>query len=300
MRYFLVLALCLATAAPAAAQMYPGEDVTVNPAAAGTQVLLYPDGKYVRIVRPLLQPGQTFAPIKLHMPAHHRVVLREPRRSMIAAAPEPEAPVAAAPRSERPAPVREAERTPPPVRAVENRPAPRHHLPATVADNGPSADNAPAADLSELDDTIRPANPAPVKPGRKPPSQHMASIAPPPARTPPARSPAHAAMGSRRGSILFAPNATDPTGTAIQIAKNLAKDIDAALGQDSTRVQLVAYGGPRGDRTSDSRRLSLRRALIVRQLLIDDGVPSERIDVRAMGGVDDDGPADRVDVFLKS
>ncbi|MBU6299026.1 MAG: OmpA family protein, partial [Alphaproteobacteria bacterium] len=67
----------------------------------------------------------------------------------------------------------------------------------------------------------------------------------------------------------------------------------------STRVQLIAYGGPRGEKTSDTRRLSLRRALIVRQLLIDDGVPSERIDVRAMGGVDDNGPTDRVDVFLK-
>jgi hypothetical protein len=38
----------------------------------------------------------------------------------------------------------------------------------------------------------------------------------------------------------------------------------------------------------------------VRQLLIDDGVPSARIDVRAMGGSDDSGPADRVDVFVRA
>ena len=56
-------------------------------------------------------------------------------------------------------------------------------------------------------------------------------------------------------------------------------------------MQLLAYGGQRGDKSSDARRLSLKRALIVRQLLIDNGVPSERIDVRAMGGVDDNGPA---------
>ena len=58
--------------------------------------------------------------------------------------------------------------------------------------------------------------------------------------------------------------------------------------------------GSEGDKGSDARRLSLKRALAIRQVLIDDGVPAERIDVRAMGGVDDTGPADRVDVFVKA
>ena len=65
-------------------------------------------------------------------------------------------------------------------------------------------------------------------------------------------------------------------------------------------MQLLAFGGPPGEKSSNTRRLSLKRALVVRQILIDDGVPSERIDVRALGGTDDDGPPDRVDVFLKS
>ena len=65
-------------------------------------------------------------------------------------------------------------------------------------------------------------------------------------------------------------------------------------------MQLEAYGGSPGDKSSDARRLSLKRALAVRQLLIDDGVPSGRIDVRAMGGVDDKGPVDRVDVFVRA
>ena len=51
---------------------------------------------------------------------------------------------------------------------------------------------------------------------------------------------------------------------------------------------------------SDARRLSLKRALAIRQVLIDNGVPAERIDVRAMGGADYMGPADRVDVFVKA
>jgi len=60
-----------------------------------------------------------------------------------------------------------------------------------------------------------------------------------------------------------------------------------------------AYGGTLGDKSSDARRLSLRRALTVRQLLIDNGVPSDRIDVRALGGAEQ-GMPDRVDVFVKA
>ncbi|MDE2111000.1 MAG: hypothetical protein KGJ79_07650 [Alphaproteobacteria bacterium] len=297
MRYFFALAFCLATAAPALAQMYPGEDVTVNPSAAGTRVLLYPGGKYVRILPPLLQPGQTNKPIRLHMPMEHHAALREHEHSHLAAAPETEtaapaaAPAASPPRRERHTRMRAARRTAP----VAVQQTAVQQAPASVADNAPAAD---LSDLSDMEQLAAP-KPAPVRTERKPPQQRTASIEPPPARTPTMRSSEELPAGSPRGSILFAANATDPTGSAIEIAKKLAKEIEGALGQDSTRVQLIAYGGPRGEKTSDTRRLSLRRALIVRQLLIDDGVPSERIDVRAMGGVDDNGPTDRVDVFLK-
>ena len=58
----------------------------------------------------------------------------------------------------------------------------------------------------------------------------------------------------------------------------------------NARVELQAFGGNKGDKGSDARRLSLKRALAIRQVLIDDGVSPDRIDVRAMGGVDDTGP----------
>src|ERR1051326_7398240 len=44
-------AACALLAGPAAAQMYPGDNVTVNPN-VGTRVLLYPDGKHIRVVPP--------------------------------------------------------------------------------------------------------------------------------------------------------------------------------------------------------------------------------------------------------
>jgi len=80
----------------------------------------------------------------------------------------------------------------------------------------------------------------------------------------------------------------------------LAGTLSAVIGDGSSRVQLMAYAGQRGEKSSDTRRMSLKRALVIRQLLIDDGVPSERIDVFALGGADDDGALDRVDVFVKS
>ncbi|MGZ5929931.1 MAG: OmpA family protein, partial [Rhizomicrobium sp.] len=96
------------------------------------------------------------------------------------------------------------------------------------------------------------------------------------------------------------PQAADPAESALGAIKFLAGDLNAAMNSASARIQIQAYGGNRGDKGSDARRLSLKRALAVRQVLIDDGVPAERIDVRAMGGVDDKGPADRVDVYVKA
>ncbi len=82
--------------------------------------------------------------------------------------------------------------------------------------------------------------------------------------------------------------------------RKLADSLNNALNNPAARVELRAYGGMRGEKSSDTRRLSLKRALVIRQLLIDDGVPSERIDVYALGGVEDNGPLDRVDIFVKS
>ncbi|MGH6878117.1 MAG: OmpA family protein [Rhizomicrobium sp.] len=105
---------------------------------------------------------------------------------------------------------------------------------------------------------------------------------------------------SKHGAVLFEKGVADPTPAQFKGVKLLAGDLATALESGASRVQLDAYGGAPGDKSSDARRLSLKRALAVRQLLIDNGVPSSRIDVRAMGGVDDKGPTDRVDVFVRA
>ena len=124
------------------------------------------------------------------------------------------------------------------------------------------------------------------------------------AAPPPKTSPAGPVTGneslSKRSVILFAKDAPDPAKAALGAIKFLANDLNAAMSGPGARVELQAFGGAKGDKGSEARRLSLKRALAIRQVLIEDGVSPDRIDVRAMGGVDDTGPADRVDVFVKA
>src|SRR5262249_3816528 len=85
------------SAVPALAQTYPGEEVTVNPAALGHGYLLYPGGKYGRNVGNLLQPGEhpgDTGVIHLHMPPKHPRVARAPRPTPMTppAAATPQAP----------------------------------------------------------------------------------------------------------------------------------------------------------------------------------------------------------------
>ena len=83
-----------------------------------------------------------------------------------------------------------------------------------------------------------------------------------------------------------------------EAAKANLKDLAAALISDgNARVQLLAYASSADDSASRARRLSLSRALAVRAYLIDQGVRSTRMDVRALGNKSEGGPPDRVDIM---
>jgi outer membrane protein OmpA-like peptidoglycan-associated protein len=162
---------------------------------------------------------------------------------------------------------------------------------ATVPDAAPKS-KAPAA---------RPAvqgNHSSGAPAR--PRTSVAALEPPPKVAAPETKPKadpHAGL-VKRGEILFAASSTDPEADGAGQLKTIAGSLNTALESESARVEIEAFGGPPGDKSSDARRLSLRRALAIRQLLIDSGIPANRIDVKAQGGIDDQGKADRVDVYL--
>ena len=75
---------------------------------------------------------------------------------------------------------------------------------------------------------------------------------------------------------------------------------DRLLQDEALRAQVKAYAGGSSGSASAARRLSLSRALAVRSVLIEQGVRSTRIDVRALGDRNEGGPPERVDVTLVS
>ena len=77
------------------------------------------------------------------------------------------------------------------------------------------------------------------------------------------------------------------------VAKSMKQD-------GNLRLQLLAYAGGGAQTPSQARRLSLSRALAVRSKLIEKGIRSTRIDVRALGNKSEGGPPDRVDIIITS
>lgn len=338
MRIALAALLTIAPVTAAAAQSVTVNSMGVVSGPGNGEVLIDPGTGQPRVLPPLMQPWQFHQePVKLHPPrkrAHHSETAVPTTDTLAAqpAAPKPRkhkaAPKPATAPTENYATVAPAPKPHKHVAATEPAPKPHHTAPAPQP---PAQQPAPAAgglsgfaDLETITGNTAPkAAPAPAKPAPKlaaapqkpvaaPPKQPTPTfeaprpapqVAKPAPKTasiePPKPSKPRIAAGNRRDSITFAPNATDPSSSALSSVRNLANTLANQLGDSNTRIQLMAYAGQKGEKTSDTRRLSLKRALVVRQLLIDDGIPAERIDVFALGGVDDDGPLDRVDVMVK-
>jgi outer membrane protein OmpA-like peptidoglycan-associated protein len=132
-------------------------------------------------------------------------------------------------------------------------------------------------------------------PGAAPqPAQTQAQ---PASRTPPPAEPAPAFVPSGKSAarVNFMTGSSDLPENAKPQLKAVAEQMNR---DGDMRVQLLAYAGPRDDTASQTRRLSLFRALAVRTYLIEQGIRSTRMDVRAMGNKYDEEPADRVDVVI--
>jgi outer membrane protein OmpA-like peptidoglycan-associated protein len=239
----------------------------------------------------LLYPGERRGPIQLHMPGKRHIARARPKQVAVAA-PPPEAAPAPEP-APAPVPVPKKKRAappPPPQRQAAQKPAqPQSAQPQSAPQ--PQADASPYFGTPNLSNVFG-AQPQQPKPAPQP--QKIAKASPPP----PASS-GEAGL-TKRSVILFAKDASDPAEGALGAIKFLANDLTAAMTGAGSRIELQAFGGGKGDKSSDARRLSLKRALSIRQVLIEDGVSPDRIDVRAMGGADDSGPADRVDVYVRA
>ena len=92
--------------------------------------------------------------------------------------------------------------------------------------------------------------------------------------------------------VRFRPGSLVLTRNDEKALKKLAQK----LGPIMMRLQLKSFAEATGYNSSKARRLSLSRALVVRSFLIENGLRSTRIDVRALGIARDGGVPDRVDI----
>lgn len=278
----------------------------------GQRVTLSPPGSAT--ARKPQAPRRTAPAAKTPAPRRTSAPASKPTASASAAAPaappapaltEPPAPpapidlaTAMPPPLPDPKPAPSAARAPEPARAGAPRdlkptPSPTPVL-STVAASAPVTPAASPARLPESE----PAAPA-ITPDAVPPAAATpdAAVAPAPAQvaalSPPPR---QSGAGPQSLRIPFSGEAAvlpEPAkGDLKQIANSLSKD-------PAMRVQVMAYASGTDD-GGKARRLSLSRALAVRTYLIEQGIGSTRIDVRALGNTAEGGPADRVDLVVVS
>ncbi|WP_085581316.1 OmpA family protein [Thalassospira mesophila] len=208
----------------------------------------------------------------------------------------------------------------PPVKSV---PLPDKNIPkpATKPQDNPSLSPEPLQKDNAVP-TLPGPTPDTTTPPQKMPDQKSQVIPKPPAPKPAAQkaqpqpapqpqsrlqpretasAPASLAMGDAKNASVASGDYSLPFAeNSFELDNNVKKRLDTIVGtltkNDDLRVQLQAYAAGESQNASKARRLSLSRALQVRSYLIDGGVRSTRIDVRALGANVPSGPADRVDV----
>jgi len=95
--------------------------------------------------------------------------------------------------------------------------------------------------------------------------------------------------------VLFEPDTAKLPSLARDELSALVKNMGD---NENLRLQLLAYAGGADMSASVARRLSLSRALAVRSYLIESGIRSTRIDVRALGNKTTDTDSERVDITV--
>ncbi|WP_303047865.1 OmpA family protein [Thalassospira lucentensis] len=234
--------------------------------------------------KPLTKPAPEPAPEPVSSPAP----APKPTQTETASAPVT-APAAPKPEPSTDTAMVEPPKAPPLPSEDTKAPAPS----APVVEPLEPSSNTPVAPTAAPDTTTEPTQMAEAapKPAPKPtpePAAEEASI--PPATKAPVPS---TSSGAGEYSLGFASDSFELTNAA----RNELNEVIAAMNDDDNlRIQLQAYAEGDGANASKARRLSLSRALQVRSYLIDQGVRSTRIDVRALGANVPSGPADRVDI----
>ena len=277
------------------------EDSGGSPA-AGTPYLVRPPGTGPR--RGLLVPERKNPVSRLHVvvPKSPRIKLRPPsakgaakrvaRKKSIPKISKPKKPaMPAVAATKPPAPLTAPVAPPPkPAKPAEKMAAAKPAPPAPPPAEKPvvKKPTPPPAKAPEKAAEPKPApKPKPVvaaKPKPKPEKKEQASL--PPKKT---------IKTGRVLQVTFGATASKLPPEAKKGLKGLAEKLKD---KKNLRLQLLAYAGGKALSPSKARRMSLSRALSVRSFLIENGIRSTRIDVRALGGKTSEKPLNRVDVNI--
>lgn len=258
-------------------------------------------------------PSSTADPAPAPPPASPSVAAREqsaPQAPTAMTMPEPDAPSSP---PEQPA----APSAPPPPTAP-TAPMPSGGTAPEVAEAAPMAEMPAEEPTPPASSPAAPAPPPPPatrpEPEPAPPPAPSAATSPEPPAPAPSAPPAPPAAeepqpqataslppasdnGLEDGSyqVVFAGDASQLPQDASEPLRGIAAELK---GKQELRLQLMAYAGGEVLSSSKARRLSLSRALSVRSFLIENGVRSTRIDVRALGDKTTEEPVNRVDVIV--
>ncbi len=180
------------------------------------------------------------------------------------------------------------------------RKMPAAEKPATnLTPKPPVAPAPPAQPKPEVEISKAPPPPPAVSPPKAP---DVKAPPPPPAvakAAPVPEKPAAPATETASRESVASQNIAFAAGTS-SLSRASQKQLDGVAeqlnAQPDARMQLLAYAGEPNMSSSKARRLSLSRALAVRSYLINKGVKSTRIDVRALGNQVPDGSPSRVDL----
>lgn len=333
LRYsFRVIGLCAAVAVgaliadEAGAQQYPYFDTTdpnvvidlsvindggfgarsfapgVLPPAGGGKSLLVP-GTEVPVSRILASPGG------------EKIQLRQPDPVAVPDSTETAADTAPPPaKAPFKAKVAKSMDLPPPPVGGEPESAKKSGKPADIAPvnvASKSMDKAPPPPSSIIEKSPPPPPPATAQMTAPPPPSSSVIKAPMPPAPPPVAAQITAPPVKQQQASLPAAGSPLTPGRAMRVtfgadATMLPAEAKGPLDalavklkeKEETRLQLLAYAGGGGLSSSKARRLALSRALAVRSYLIEVGVNSTRIDVRALGDKAPDEPMNRVDLNI--
>jgi outer membrane protein OmpA-like peptidoglycan-associated protein len=176
---------------------------------------------------------------------------------------------------------------PPPPAQLEGLPIPD---PVTLAALPPLAAPPPP-----------PQRGKPIPPPAGPLHDSVSALeAPPPAAAqhlpitaPPANSSGASATTPNSFRLVFSGSSTDLPDSATALLQQLA---GMMVGDPHLRLKLNSFASGSTDNPVAARRLSLQRALKLREALVGLGISSLRVDVLALGMTATGSPADRIDI----